>query len=459
MNRWLLPGLVVATVAVTTAAAAVLPPGVVPPGTTDPDAARVSLVCPSFRAATASVRVAAASTGEGLRTSPVSAPSMADDAAGVTVLKDVVESVRVSGLRRHTFGAVSVAEASGGPERGLSAATCQAPRTEYWFAGVDASEAAQADLVLVNIDTTEAAVDVTAWSDAGRRAVPGSRGIVVTGNSERVLSLSPLIDSPTPVSLQVETSQGRVAAFVRQRWWQGTTPLGADWVAPVPPPAGDQVIPGVPGGPGARDLVVANPGERTAAVRIEFLGAGGRAAIAGYEKVEVPPQTTRVVPVAPGLAEQPGALRLVSSQPVTSSLRILSAGGADRRDPAVLPATAPLGRDGLWPVPISASANAVVALSNPSAEDASVTLTAGTSLGGPGRVTQVAVPAGASVEVPLEEASVPVVRLQTDSATIHAALVATKDLGKVRGIAVIAMGAGQAAPQPARIRFDPHAGS
>lgn len=459
MNRWLIPGLVVATVAVTTAAAVVLPSSAFPSGSSDSDAARVSLLCPSFRAATSSVRVAAASTGEGLWTARASAPSTADEADGVTVLKDVVESVRVSGLRRDTFGAVSVAEASAGPERGLSAATCQAPRTEHWFAAVDVSEAAQADLVLVNIDASEAAVDVTVWSDTGRLAVPGSRGVAVAGDSERVLSLGPLLDSATPVSLQVETSQGRVAAFVRQRWWQGTTSLGADWVAAGRPPAGDLVIPGVPGGPGARDLVVANPGDRTAAVRIEFLGASGRAAIAGYETVEVPPQTTRVVPMANGLAEQPGALRLVSSQPVTASVKILSAGGVDRRDPAVLPATAPLGADGLWPVAISTAAQAVVSLSNPSTEDAMVTLTAGNSLGGPGQVTQLLVPAGTTVDVPLEEASVPVVRLQTDSATIHAVLTATKTLGKVSGIAVITMGAGQAAPRPATIHFDPHAGS
>ena len=140
-------------------------------------------------------------------------------------------------------------------------------------------------------------------------------------------------------------------------------------------------------------------------------------------------------------------------------MRISTAGNEARRDLAVLPATTPLDADGVWPIPISEKAGAVLALSNAGEQEATVTLTAGNSLGGPGRVTDVAVIAGGTVLVPVVPAEVPVLRLQTDSEAIHAALVATKRLEQVRGIAVVTMGSGQAPPQAPEIRFDPHAGS
>ena len=162
--------------------------------------------------------------------------------------------------------------------------------------------------MLANLDATEAAVDITVLSDQGRLVAPGSRGIVVTGNSQRVVSLGQVVNSSAPVTLLVETSEGRVAAHVRQRWWRGATPVGADWITAGAAPATDIVVPGIPEGPGARDLVVANPGERIASVRIEVLGTAGRAAIAGFETIDLPAQTTRQVSLANGLAEQAGAL-------------------------------------------------------------------------------------------------------------------------------------------------------
>ena len=69
VNRWIVPGLVATAVAATVVAATAVPPQQPTIGPSAVDSARVSLLCPSFRAATASVRVAAESTGEGLRTS------------------------------------------------------------------------------------------------------------------------------------------------------------------------------------------------------------------------------------------------------------------------------------------------------------------------------------------------------------------------------------------------------
>ncbi len=458
MKRWAVPMAVAATVTAAAVVATLAPAQMAPPAQTPGRTSRVSLLCPSFRSPTTSVTVAAASTGSGLRTAPLSAPSRADEKSGVARLVDAAEPVRVSAPSSEPLGGVTVASAVSGPERGLSAAGCAAPRTEHWFTGVDASPAGQADLVLANMDADPAAVDVTLWSADGRLAAPGSRGLVVAGNSGSTVSLSQLVDVTTPVSLHVETSQGRVVALVRQRQWLGTTPLGAEWVAPVPAPAAQVVIAGVPEGAGSRELVIANPGERTADVRIGVLGTSGRTEIAGLEAANLPPGATRAVDLTAGLDGQAAAVQLDSSQPVTAAIRLTGPGGPERSDPAVLPASWPLGPDALWPIPAPEAAGVVVALANPGSAEATVILTVSNGLGKPGESVEVRVPAGSSITAPVGKTRTPVIRLKTGSSPVYAAAVITAEVERIHGLAVLGLGSDAVSSRVPSVVFDPHAG-
>ncbi|MCA0294582.1 MAG: DUF5719 family protein [Actinobacteria bacterium] len=455
MNRWIWPGAIVGGVAVATLAATLIGPQPLPTTPFTVSETRVSVVCPAFESPTATVRVAALSTGSGLRTATVARPTEVTDATGLRVVRDPGVPLRVSALLPNPFGATTSVAAEAGGDRGLSAAACTAPATEHWFTGVDIRTIAQSEVVVANLDGTPASVDLTAFGEKGRFGAP--RGVRVEGNSVETISLGNLARLTGPVTIQVSSSDGRVAAFVRQRTWQGDAPLGADWLDATTAPATELVVPGVPAGEGARTLVLTNPGDRTATVAVGGLGKDGPVGLAGAEQVEVPPQTTRTVDLETTLDSQPGALTLTATQPVTAGMWLDTGGSQTRHDPAYTVATRPLPSDAVWALALGKGATTVLQLANPGAAEAAVTVTAGTTADD-AQPQQVSVPAGSIVEVALARAATNVVRVQTGATDLRGALVSTDRLGKVHGLAVIDLAAEETHGDAPAV-FDPHAGS
>lgn len=262
--------------------------------------------------------------------------------------------------------------AAEGPDRGLSSIGCLTPRADGWFTGVRSDDAHTADVVLVNLDATAAEVALTILGPDGPVAAPGSRGILVPPRAARTVSLGPLASSPEPLSLRVQATSGRVAPFVRVRTWDGPTPLGTDWVAPVADPAESVVVPGVPGGAGTRTLVVTNPGDRVARAEVELLGNAGPYRIAGAEGIDVPPGTTRTLSLGPGLSGRPGSIRLVGTRPLLAAVEVSTTDEAASSDPMVLPAIEAFGPHGLALLPGPDDLSTSLALVNPT--DAEVTV-------------------------------------------------------------------------------------
>ena len=455
MNRWIWPAGIVGVVAAATAAATVVGAQPVPQVAFTASETRASVVCPAFGSATATVRVAAAATGPGLRTAAVTTPSAVTDAGQFRVLDRPEAWVRVSALLPDPFGASTVVAAEAGADRGLSASACGPAATEHWFPGVDVRNVAQSEVVVANLDGTPASVDLTVYGEKGRIAAP--RGVRVDGNAVQSISLSTLERSPGPVTVEVSSTDGRVAAFVRQRTWQQDVPLGADWLAAGTAPATTSVVPGVPAGEGGRTLVVANPGQRTATVTIGGLTKDGPAVLVGADELEVPAESTRTVDLTTGMDAQPGALVLESSQPVTAGVWLDTGGSDARRDPAYTVATRPLPSDSVWPLALGKGAASVLQLANPGAAEAVVTVTAGTGPE-PGTPQEVRIPAGSIAEVPLARQSTTLLRLQTAATDVRAALASTDRLGKVRGLAVVPLAGEEVRPE-SEVVFDPHAGS
>jgi P pilus assembly chaperone PapD len=457
MNRWVWPVAVIAALGAVTTAASFVGPQPVPQTPFASSASRVSVVCPAFESVTATVRVAVAAIGKGLRTSKVTEPNQGTDAGAFKVLTNTGQPLRVSAPLPDPFGATSVVVAENGPDRGLSASGCVVPRTEHWFTGVDVRTEAQSEVVVSNLDGTSASVDLTAYGEDGKVAAP--RGVEVAGNSSATISLGVLPRLGGPVTVRVGSSDGRVAAFVRQRTWQADVPLGVDWLPSGTDPSTDLVVPGIPEGGGARKLVLTNPGERTATVTIGVLGTSGPIELAGAEQLEVPAGTTRMIDLAAGLAEQSAALKLTSTQPVTAGMWLDSGGDDARRDPAYTVATAPLPVDAIWPLAVGKSGRTVLQLANPGEAAASVSVTTSANAEAPGSPTVVEVPPGSTISVPIDPAAANVVRVQTAATDVRAALVSTERLGKVRGLSVVDLAAQDAHDASAQVVFDPHAGS
>lgn len=452
MNRLVLPiaGLAAAVLAV--GVGTVVPaPSLTRTTAPQADQARVTVACPSSAGSTFSSLVTAA--GDGLATAPLATPQKSSPVTGTATVRNSADPVRVTAPRAATFGAVAAISAEAGAERGLSMVACEPANGDVWIAGVSTSEDAQAELTLINLDNTEAAVDVAVLGTDGRLAAPGSRGIVVGPNSRRSVALAPIAPSPAPVSLHVVTSIGRVAALVRQRTWRDNTAIGTDWIAPAADPAKAVVLPGLPDGKGRRDLVVVNPGERTASVAIDVLGADGATQVPGLETVDVPAGATRVVQLERGLMEAAAALRLRSEQKITATVLLGTSGGNASVDFAAAPAARPLGTDSVWPVPVGKDASAVLHLANAGATDATARVVVG------GRTQELTIRAGALAMVPIEAATVPLIRVTTAAPDLYGAVSATQTLGQVKGVAVFTLRPTQAQLGFPSVTYDPHTGS
>lgn len=457
MNRWVWPAAVVVTVAAGTLAASVVGPHPVPPTPFAATASRVSVVCPAFESATGTVRVAVTAIGPGLRTSRITEPNQGSDAAKFKVLTNAGQPLRVSAPLPEPFGATTVVVATNGPERGFSAAGCVVPATEAWFTGVDVRATAQSEVVVANLDGTEASVDLTVYGGQGR--IPAPRGVEVAGNSAVMISLGVLPRGESPVTVRVSSSDGRLAAFVRQRTWALDVPLGTDWLPASGDPATELVVPGIPDGGGQRRLVLTNPGERTATVAVGVLSESGPIELTGSEQVEVPAGMTRTVDLAAGLGGQAAALALTSTQPVTAGMWLDSGGDDSRRDPAFTAASPALSADGIWPLPSGRSAQTALQLTNPTPAAATASVTIASGAGAPAAPKLVTVPPQSTVTISLPAAAASVVRVQTEATGMRGALVSTQKLGSVRGLAVIDLAAQGGRGTPAEVVFDAHAGS
>ena len=199
-----------------------------------------------------------------------------------------------------------------GAARGLAVLACPAPGTTSWFLGGATTVGATSELLLVNVEDAPALVDLRVWTASGPADPRPGRGLVVPARGRLVVPLDRLAPDRDHLALHVATTRGRTAAAVLTSRRDGRTPLGVDWLPPTAPPAREAVVPGLPAGPGSRSVLVANPGEVDAAVRVELTTNDGRLAAL---TVEVPAGASVAVDVSAQLRGTPAAARVVSDGP------------------------------------------------------------------------------------------------------------------------------------------------
>src|SRR6478736_3742530 len=75
---------------------------------------------------------------------------------------------------------------------GLSGATCSEPDDDLWFVGTASTVGRTSTLYLTDTEATPATVDIALYGKNGRIDAPGGLGLVVKGNSRRVVHLDQL---------------------------------------------------------------------------------------------------------------------------------------------------------------------------------------------------------------------------------------------------------------------------
>ncbi|WP_460766863.1 DUF5719 family protein, partial [Mariniluteicoccus flavus] len=361
---------------------------------------------------------------------------------------------------RQSTGSAAAAYAAtpDGADRGLALARCVAPATTSWFTGLYAGGSGpggrattRSEVVLVNPDSTRADVDLRVLGPAGQIAAPGGRGLTVPARSTRVVALESLVSERGALGVQVRASRGRIHATVRQRAGFGPLPGGMDLQVPSAQPSTVQVVPGIPDGPGERTLVVTNPGDRRTTAKVELMGPNGTFVPAEARTLDVNAGSTAQVSLAQGLAQEAGAVRVTTDQPVTAAVVAHASDDAATSDIAVQPAAERLGPTAIGAFAVTRGVVGAVVVTNLGVSDTVVGLRLVATDGRELKSAELPVRAGATALWEIAQVDQPagVVVRSAKGATTHAGLVVTNATGP--GLATTPL----SAPEPATTGADP----
>ncbi|HEX2312448.1 MAG TPA: DUF5719 family protein [Thermomonospora sp.] len=328
------------------------------------------LACPGTREGRVSVLTPATQGSAGR----ADVTSMADGQAlvsltrpGVPWSRDVEDApdaymVRATGAMAAGLAAERTTYYGKGDDRGLAATRCAAPATDTRFLGPGPLDAERVEVYLTNLDAQPAMVDLTALSGEGPLDTADGHGISVSPHSTRVVRLGDgaegmgeIVTTAQLLALRVRATTGRVAAAVRVRVDEEK---GVDWLPAAGAPATSLMIPGIPGGPGARRLLIAVPGQEDARIRVQVMTPTGAFAPEGRDTLDVPAGTVMPFDLQRALSGKPAAVRLAANRPIlagftaergddvaygTSTAHLAGAGGvvADNRFTSSLLLTAP----------------------------------------------------------------------------------------------------------------------
>jgi hypothetical protein len=255
----------------------------------------------------------------------------------------------------------STTTATDGVNAGMASVPCQVPGSDFWFVGASGASERRDVLVLTNLDSINAEVNVTVYARTGQQDLPAARGLVIPARGTTELFLKLIAPNLRDLALHVESTGGRVAAAVRSNATNGSQLAGVDWLNTSSVPATKVFVPGVAAGKGLRVLSIANPSDLQATASLTVNGPNGPFKPAGLETVPIAAGSVKTVMLDPVLQGDASGVTIVSDQPVTASMRMTdesrtefaSIGSTDpligpaylvlpaHKQPAVLQVTAP----------------------------------------------------------------------------------------------------------------------
>ncbi|TCC27446.1 DUF5719 family protein [Kribbella speibonae] len=241
--------------------------------------------------------------------------------SSAVVVKPEPLSIKGTGpLAAGTVG-TSTTTAQEGVNRGMASVPCQVPGSDFWFVGASGAVERRDVLVLTNLDSINAEVNVSVYARNGAQDLPAARGIVVPALGTFELFLKQVAPNLRDLALHVESTGGRVAAAVRSNASNGSQPAGVDWLNTSAAPATKVFVPAVAPGAGLRILSVANPTDLQATASLTVNGPNGPFKPAGLETVQIEAGSVKTFMLDSVLHGDASAITVTSDQPVTASVR------------------------------------------------------------------------------------------------------------------------------------------
>jgi hypothetical protein len=134
---------------------------------------------------------------------------------------------------------------SSGDLVGVGAASCDDPSQSTWLVGGSTETGRTSLVTLSNPTDVNATVDLSIYDDSGTVSAPGTTGIVVAPNTQKVVPLSGFVSDQGSTVVHVESSGGQIVAHMQESIVRTLTPGGFDIVSGGAAPAQTQIIPGV----------------------------------------------------------------------------------------------------------------------------------------------------------------------------------------------------------------------
>ena len=304
-------------------------------------------------------------------------------------------------------GGAQSQEIQGTEFAGLAAATCAVASGDSWLVGGSTAVGRTTLLTLSNPTEVTATVDLELFGENGKVSAPGTNGIDVPPNGQRVLSIAgfaPGLKSPV---VHVTSRGGRVVANLQQSIVRGIDPGGIDIVGHSTDPSTAVHIPGIVmtdhigveqlfSAEGSEDILTTVrmfvPGDQDATATVNLAPEAGAGTGASFQ-VTVPAGSVSDFPIAE-LENGRYTLTIETDVPFVAAARVTSVGD-NGTDFAWISSAPRLTGDTLFATPQHGMP--ALQLSNPASADLSVFLSGN---GAPD--VEVLVPAGSSTTAKLQ---------------------------------------------------------
>jgi hypothetical protein len=281
--------------------------------------------------------------------------------------------ISVSGSLTDTLSAVQFTRTMVGTVPQAAAVQCDGPTTDAWFAGFSSNVGAHATLLLSNVDSVQASVNVSIWGgDGGEPTV--RQGIVVAPQTQVVVALDQIDPGLPAAVVHVAAIAGRVVPALRADAENGSIPIGVDWLPRTTAPATTQTVPGILGDAGSRQLIVGNPGTLDATYSLTAVTSDGAFVPTEFTSLTVAAGAVSQISLDPVLQGSAAAIVVTSTQPVVvGGISSSPPDGTGASDYAFTGAASPLsGPTVVAGGEIAAQRDTSLVLSAPGADDSAV---------------------------------------------------------------------------------------
>ena len=198
-----------------------------------------------------------------------------------------------------------------------SSVCADVPSGEAVLGGGSTADDASMRLLLLNPYAGEATVDITVTSENGIESAPEFTGVVIPALSARELDMNDIVPERVSLSVLVQAKTGSVLTYgiggvsERRALWRGKTPEVDSWLI-------------VPAGIAGTDLFLSSPSGSDIEYQVDLYGPEGL--VVAFAEGSLSPRGSAIVDLSE-VSPDPIAVRVISTEPLTTAARVVTSGG------------------------------------------------------------------------------------------------------------------------------------